>query len=172
LVGRYHADLVLYLKAKTNAHVVAEDAAAEAWLRFFRHIAEVAEDPERAINKPESFRFWLYRIALNAMRSQFRSSTRQSELADRATSEAQARGMTAFEPDELAALEDAERRSAVRAAFTKLGDACRELLTLMAADPPLSYKEIAELTDRPIGSLGPTRKRCLDDLRHHMGVAV
>lgn len=169
LVGRYHADLVLYIKAKTNAHAVAEDAAAEAWLRFFRHVNEVAEDPSRALNKPESFRFWLYRIALNAMRTQFRSASRQAELSGRATSEAQARGMTSFQPDELAALENEERRSAIRDAFTKLGEACRELLTLMSSDPPLSYKEIAELTGRPIGSLGPTRKRCLDDLRQHLG---
>ncbi len=172
LVGRYHSDLVLYIKAKTTAHAVAEDAAAEAWLRFFRHLNEVAEDPSRALNKPESFRFWLYRIALNAMRTQFRSSSRQSELADRATTEAQAQGLTAYRPDELAAIEGEERRSTIRQAFAKLGEACRELLTLMSADPPLSYKEIAEVTGRPVGSLGPTRKRCLDDLRHQMGLAT
>lgn len=172
LVSRYHADLVLYIKAKTNAHAVAEDAASEAWLRFFRHINEVADDPTRALNKPESFRFWLYRIALNAMRSQFRSSSRQSVLSDRATTEAQARGMTSYQPDELAALEGDERRSALRDAFTRLGDSCRELLTLMSADPPLSYQQIGEMIDRPVGSLGPTRKRCLDELRQHLGTAA
>lgn len=172
LVSRYHADLLLYLRAKTNAHVVAEDAVAEAWLRFFRHLKEAAQDPARSLNKPESLRFWLYRTAVNAMRDQFRSSSRQADLSDRVTTEAAARGLTAYHPDELAALEDEERRSAIRAAFHKLSDTCRELLTLMSADPPLSYKEVAEVVDRPVGSLGPTRKRCLDDLRRHLGGAA
>ncbi len=172
LVLRYHTDLVLYIRAKTTARAIADDAAAEAWLRFFRHLKEAGADPAKALHKPESLRFWLYRTALNAMRDQFRVSSRQADVAARATSEAQARGLTSYQPDELAALEGAERRSAVRAAFTRLSEGCRELLTLMSADPPLSYKEIAEVVGRPIGSLGPTRKRCLDDLRQHLGASV
>lgn len=172
LVARHHGDLVLYIKAKTNAHAIAEDAVADAWFRFFRHLKEAAEDPSRALDKPESVRFWLYRTALNSMRDHFRSASRQSDLSDRATSEAQARGMTAYEPDELADLENEERRSALRLAFTKLNETCRELLTLMSADPPLSYKEVAEVLDRPVGSLGPTRQRCLDDLRQHLGAVA
>ena len=33
------------------------------------------------------------------------------------------------------------------------------------ADPPLDYRTIAEIIDRPVGSIGPTRQRCLDRLR-------
>ncbi len=165
LVGRYHADLVLYLKAKTNAHAIAEDAAADTWLRFFRHLKEVIDDPSRALDKPESIRFWLYRTALNSMRDHFRKSSRQSALAERATSEAEALGLTSEQAQDVAALEGEERRSALRHAFTKLGEKCRELLSLMSADPALSYREIAEITGRPVGSLGPTRRRCLEDLR-------
>ena len=172
LVLRYNTDLVLYIRAKTSARAIADDAAAEAWFRFFRHLKEAGADATKVLTKPESVRFWLYRTALNAMRDQFRVSARQVEVADRATNEAQARGLTSYQPDELAALEGAERRSAVRHAFTRLSEGCRELLTLMSADPPLSYKEIAEVVGRPIGSLGPTRKRCLDDLRQHLGAAV
>lgn len=169
LVERHHGDLVLYIKAKTNAHAVAEDAVAETWLRFFRHLKETADNPTRALDKPESVRFWLYRTALNAMRDQFRTSSRQHDLSDRATVEARARGTTAFEPDELANIESEERRTALRAAFARLGETCRELLSLMSADPPMSYREIAEVLDRPIGSLGPTRQRCLAELRGHLG---
>ncbi len=165
LVERYHADLVLYLKAKTNAHAVAEDAVAETWLRFFRHLKEAAASPEKVLDKPESIRFWLYRTALNAMRDQFRANTRQSTLSERATSDAQALGMTSQDPQDADALEGEERRSALREAFERLGEKCRELLSLMSADPPMSYKEIAEITGRPIGALGPTRRRCLNDLR-------
>jgi hypothetical protein len=33
------------------------------------------------------------------------------------------------------------------------------------ADPPISYREISRLLDIPIGSIGPTRARCLERLR-------
>lgn len=58
-----------------------------------------------------------------------------------------------------------EEAVALRSAFARLGDACRQLLTLMLTDPPLSYDEIAAALDRPRGALGPTRQRCLDQLR-------
>lgn len=169
LVRRYNDDLTRYVMAKTRATALAEDAVAEAWLRFFRHLAEVAEDPTRALAKPESIRFWLYRTAFNSLRDQFRASSRQSDLADRVTGEAVATGRTAYRPDELAAIEGEERRSAVRKALARLGDGCRELLTLLTVDPPLPYSEVAELVGRPVGSLGPTRQRCLKELRRHLG---
>jgi len=61
--------------------------------------------------------------------------------------------------------EDAEL---VRRAFAMLSPNCQRLLGLMAQDPPLSYKEISKRLDMPIGSIGPTRGRCLDQLRRIM----
>jgi DNA-directed RNA polymerase specialized sigma24 family protein len=49
---------------------------------------------------------------------------------------------------------------------------CRRLLALLAADPPLSYAEIAERLATPVGSLGPTRARCLDKLRSQEPLAA
>jgi RNA polymerase sigma factor (sigma-70 family) len=163
---------VVYARSKTRASIVAEDAVAEAWLRFFRQLKHATDDPSRALRKPESLRFWLYRTTLNALNDQFRSSGRQSDVAARVTSEARSMGEISYQPDELANIEGEERRLLLRAALARLGEQCRELLTLMAADPPLSYQEIAEILDRPIGSLGPTRKRCLERLRRELGVAV
>jgi RNA polymerase sigma factor (sigma-70 family) len=39
------------------------------------------------------------------------------------------------------------------------------LLRLLSADSPLSYKDISEALSMPIGSIGPTRARALDQLR-------
>jgi DNA-directed RNA polymerase specialized sigma24 family protein len=39
------------------------------------------------------------------------------------------------------------------------------LLRLLSADPPLSYKEISDTLSMPIGSIGPTRARALEQLR-------
>lgn len=55
-----------------------------------------------------------------------------------------------------------EARADVRAALARLSDRCRELLSLLfLADPSPPYAEIARQLSLPIGSLGPTRQRCL-----------
>ena len=59
-----------------------------------------------------------------------------------------------------------ERRSAARAAFAQLSPRCRQLLLLLIEDPPKPYAEISESLHMPIGSIGPSRARCLDRLRH------
>ncbi|MFY1636498.1 RNA polymerase sigma factor [Solwaraspora sp. WMMB335] len=60
----------------------------------------------------------------------------------------------------------AERRQALRDAFAELPARCRELLTLLVADPPASYREIGERLGMPTGSVGPTQARCLARLRN------
>jgi RNA polymerase sigma factor (sigma-70 family) len=67
-----------------------------------------------------------------------------------------------------AGLVTAERAAALRLAFARLGEDCRQLLLLLTAEPRLSYDEIAAALGRPRGSLGPTRQRCLDQLRRHL----
>jgi RNA polymerase sigma factor (sigma-70 family) len=55
----------------------------------------------------------------------------------------------------------------VRNAFERLDTRCRDLLGLIFrdADDTLGYDEIARRLGTPIGSIGPTRSRCLDKLR-------
>jgi DNA-directed RNA polymerase specialized sigma24 family protein len=59
----------------------------------------------------------------------------------------------------------AEQRAIVWRAFTALPPPCQRLLRVLMADPPPSYQEAAAALDMPIGSIGPTRGRCLDRLR-------
>lgn len=47
----------------------------------------------------------------------------------------------------------------------RLSDRCQRLLRLLSSSAEMSYSQIAELLDLPIGSIGPTRARCLDALR-------
>jgi RNA polymerase sigma factor (sigma-70 family) len=58
-----------------------------------------------------------------------------------------------------------ESRKAVRADLTCLSAKERGLLLRLMADPPLPYSEISRELDMPIGSIGPTRARCLRKLR-------
>jgi RNA polymerase sigma factor (sigma-70 family) len=58
-----------------------------------------------------------------------------------------------------------ERDLTLRNAFARLGEECQRLLRLLLVDPPMPYDEIASAVGRPRGSLGPTRRRCLESLR-------
>jgi DNA-directed RNA polymerase specialized sigma24 family protein len=53
----------------------------------------------------------------------------------------------------------------IRLATQRLAPHCRRLLGLLMGDDDLPYKEIAEQLSMPIGSIGPTRGRCLEHLR-------
>ena len=64
-----------------------------------------------------------------------------------------------------------ERDAALWKAFGTLGPDCQSLLRLLVADPTPSYLEISEALEMPIGSIGPTRARCLEKLRQRAAAA-
>ena len=66
----------------------------------------------------------------------------------------------------------AERHAALRAAVSDLPSGYRELIVLLTADPPVSYAEISARLGIPIGSIGPSRSRCLARLRRHPAIAM
>ncbi len=54
----------------------------------------------------------------------------------------------------------------MREAVERLPERCRDLLLqLYAADDPLSYQDLAVKLSVAVGSIGPTRARCLERLR-------
>jgi RNA polymerase sigma factor (sigma-70 family) len=57
-----------------------------------------------------------------------------------------------------------ERDTAVRTLFERLPPRCQELLALVLHDPPVDYDTISQKLAMPIGSIGPTRGRCLKKL--------
>jgi RNA polymerase sigma factor (sigma-70 family) len=66
----------------------------------------------------------------------------------------------------------AERHAALREAVTQLPPDCQRLVAMLTADPPLPYAEISATLSMPIGSIGPTRSRCLDRIRRHPSIAA
>ncbi len=54
---------------------------------------------------------------------------------------------------------------ALREGLARLQDKCRELLTLLYIEEDTSYQDISDRLLLPMGSIGPTRARCLDKLR-------
>jgi RNA polymerase sigma factor (sigma-70 family) len=59
----------------------------------------------------------------------------------------------------------AERDAALRAAFAELPRPCHELLSVLLRDPAPSYTDVSAELGMAVGSIGPTRARCLDRLR-------
>ena len=103
-----------------------------------------------------------YRQAINRIRARRRESVSAISHAM-----LEASGLV----PELADLPDGqrlrlERSHQVQVALDRLPDRCRSLLhSLFFEDPPPEYSEIAERDGIPIGSIGPTRARCLDKMR-------
>jgi RNA polymerase sigma factor (sigma-70 family) len=79
-------------------------------------------------------------------------------------------------PDGSAEIEqeiiEAELHAALRAAFAELPAGCRELLSIMISDPVPGYATISATLGIPMGSIGPTRARCLAKLRRSPHLAA
>jgi RNA polymerase sigma factor (sigma-70 family) len=61
---------------------------------------------------------------------------------------------------------EVERSLCLRNALLELGEPCRSLLIALYFDSTCpSYAEVALRLGRPLGSIGPSRARCLDHLR-------
>lgn len=129
----------------------AGDVSQTVWLRLVEHLDRI-RDPRRLAG-------WLAtttrREALRVVRVQRRQ--RPSEMVETAPDR------TTPAPDEL--LLDSELLRQVLDAFGELSDGCRQLLRLLCAEPRLDYATISEIIGRPVGSIGPTRARCLAQLR-------
>ena len=66
------------------------------------------------------------------------------------------------------AIEQLYEREQLQRVLEQLGDPCRRLLLARFADPPQPYEALAAELGLAIGSLGPTRARCLGRLRNQL----
>lgn len=95
----------------------------------------------------------------------------------------QARSVSTDEPDsgrpELVSADEAvgadlerlEAQALVRLAMAGVSERCRNLLyALYQEDPVPAYSELSERLGVPIGSLGPTRARCLEKLKGGLSI--
>jgi RNA polymerase sigma factor (sigma-70 family) len=122
------------------------------WLRLVESIGR--------IEQPDRIGAWL---ATTARRESLRLIRGKARIAFDAD-------VFEYLPDPTAPSVDAtllteERSVAVRAAYAKLPPRCQRLLGLLAGSDPPSYQDVSRILDMPIGSIGPTRGRCLEHLR-------
>jgi RNA polymerase sigma factor (sigma-70 family) len=127
------------------------EVSQTTWLRLVENLDR--------IEQPERLGGWL---ATTSRRESLRIATRRAVVSP---SEA-VYLMVDDEADPLdAALLREEQARAIRLAAERLSPHCRRLLGVLMSDDDLPYKAIAEQLNMPIGSIGPTRGRCLEHLR-------
>jgi RNA polymerase sigma factor (sigma-70 family) len=139
-----------------NFKLVESDAAdvfQTTWLRLLEHI--------NRLDHPARVGSWLAATARHECLRQLAARKRivlmhdDDELA-----EGEPHGP---EIDERLLAE--ESTEAVREALSHLPARWQRLLQLLMNDPPASYAEISDQLGLPVGSIGPTRGRCLERLR-------
>jgi RNA polymerase sigma factor (sigma-70 family) len=139
-----------------------DDVSQTVWLKLVECLDQLRE--------PRALPGWL---AVTTARASLAVSKAQARtiVVDPLAPEDSGYGMqwlvgAAPESDQLDdALLRQETRQAVRDGLAGLPQAQRELLLLLVAEPPLSYEQIGQRLGLAVGSIGPTRRRCLSKLR-------
>ena len=131
----------------------AADVAQTTWLRLLEHIDR--------LDRPDRVGSWLAATARNEC-LRCLASHKQLVLAPE---DVAFEGPATHEPEVDEALLADERAQIVREAMAHLPPRWQRLLELLMADPPVPYAEISDELGLPVGSIGPTRGRCLARLR-------
>lgn len=152
LVARHNGLLWSVARGFRMDTAEAGDAVQTTWLRLVENLDRIKE--------PERLASWLVTTVRHECLLLLRRGKRERLTGD----------------DEFAAIPDDadpldaglltdERDAALWAAFGRIGERCQRLLRVLMASPPLSYAEISVQLEMPVGSIGPTRARCLGQLR-------
>jgi RNA polymerase sigma factor (sigma-70 family) len=132
-----------------------DDVSQTVWLRLVEHLD--------ALREPDALPGWIRTIVRNECLRVINTRGRTQPVDPQEYGGFDVAGAFAEAVDEdmLAA----ERRQLLREALAELPAARRELLLLLLTDPPIPYEEISAQLGIPVGSIGPTRARALDQLR-------
>ena len=132
----------------------AADVVQNTWLRLLVHTATIRD--------PDKLGGWLSTTAKREALAVIRRA--RPEIA----SESAGDGLPAPGPlpEEVVIL--AETRAAVRAAADGLTERRKLLVDALFYQSPRTYEEVSRQTGLPIGSIGPTRGRTLQELRHRL----
>jgi len=136
------------------AETDAADVVQATWLRLLEHIDR--------IEYPERIGSWLATTARHECLRHLAAGKRVMVVQDDHDAFSEA---VSHQPDVDERLLAEERAQAVRDALSTLPTRSQRLLEMLMADPPISYTEISDQLGVPIGSIGPTRGRCLERLR-------
>jgi RNA polymerase sigma-70 factor (ECF subfamily) len=153
LYDRYAGRLYSFLRAQLASTNDAEDVFHEAFMRALK-------SPEVTFDRG-GFRTWLYRVARNLALNHLRSGQRGARAHAR---------LSEVTPDAPkgadAKLEEAELHLALDGAVARLPEALSEVYHLRTSG--LSYEEMAQILEIPLGTLKSRMNQMTTQLREEM----
>ena len=147
------------IRSVARGYRLSEQDQDEVFQRTFLRLIERID----TVREPDAVGGWLVTTARRESLRIIAKSARElpSELA---TDDAE----SSAEPVEEVVIA-AERRRALYSALDRLRPRQRSLLRLQLRAPTLSYEQIGNALDMPVGAIGPTRGRALVRLREDAG---
>jgi len=139
----------------------AEDVGQNVWLQLMNQLGK--------IRNPAALPGWLATVTRRECLRVMGTTQGPSAAGHAMGAEIIADEQSGAAEQELLA---AERLAALREAFAALPPSGQRLIALLLEDPPVSYAEISARLGIAVGSIGPTRRRCVDKLRHYPAVAA
>jgi len=145
----------------------AADVFQTVWLRLAEHLGR--------IENPDQIGAWLATTAKRESLRIARGGARtvpmdHAALIDFAQTDEASPEQAVLQAEQ--ARLDAQRARRLWRAFSELPARCQQLLRVLIATPPPTYAEVAAALDVPVGSIGPTRARCLQQLRRRLAGEV
>jgi RNA polymerase sigma factor (sigma-70 family) len=156
LVDRYESLLWNVARSHRLDEASASDVVQTTWMRLVEHID--------GLRNPEALAGWLATTARNECLRVLRHQSRQVPTED---DRIPAEAVPAVNEARLLAQ---ERDRDLWGAFATLSARCQALLRMLSSDPSPSYEDIGAALGMAVGSIGPTRGRCLDNLRRAMTI--
>lgn len=167
LVARYSGLIWSVARGYRLSQPDTADVFQTTWLRLAEHLGQIKE--------PGRLGAWL---ATTAGRECLRAARAGLQAVPASEAVLVALGQVDDYSPEQATLDseqaqsDADRARQLWRAFGALPARCRQLLRILIASPAPSYVEVAAALGMPVGSIGPTRARCLRRLRQQLAGEV
>lgn len=153
LVERYHRGLLKHLFYLMHDEQAAEDIAQEAFIRAYQKLAQY--------NRTYAFSTWLYKIADNIAYRQLRQLKPTGDIDE----------MSEIIPDNKPSLDDQTDQLLASESIQKAIDALpldyRQVVILYYWDG-CTYEQIAEIVERPVGTVRTWLFRAKEHLRKEL----
>ena len=140
------------------SHADSADVSQFVWMTMYERL--------RTVRNPERLGAWIATVARNECRRLVRHCSREITVAEPELADRLATTEEASEPV-IAADTSAHIWTTVRDILNERG---YTMILMMMSNPPASYEQVSHHLAIPLGSIGPTRQRCLAQLRTHTGL--
>lgn len=164
LVRRYQRLVYTVVRRCGMDDHMAADVFQTVFSRLFTHLSRIAD--------PARLQAWIVTTAKREALLQRRRGERTVSMTDEADDDGAPREWDVADSAPLAeeALDELQQIERVRRALERLDPRCQSLMGMLFndEDTPLGYGEMAATLNMAVGSIGPTRARCLEKLRQFL----